>query len=120
MGQLPFTGRAKRVLEFALEEASDLGADYLGTEHLLLGLIREETGIAGQVLGKAGVRAGDVREEIRALVSAGVVRERVRAEDTQTTLAQLRSELAALQARIEYVEARIRELGAEGPQAPDP
>src|SRR5207253_96428 len=50
MGQLPFTPRAKKVLELSLEEASNLGHTYIGTEHLLLGLIRESEGIAAQVL----------------------------------------------------------------------
>jgi hypothetical protein len=50
MGNLPFTPRAKKVLELAMEEASQLGHNYIGTEHLLLGLIKENEGIAAQVL----------------------------------------------------------------------
>ena len=64
MGQLPFTPRAKRVLELTLEEASNMGHNYLGTEHLLLGLIREEEGIAGRVLAKLRVTADHAREEV--------------------------------------------------------
>jgi len=64
MGQLPFTPRAKKVLELSMEEASNLGHNYIGTEHLLLGLIKENEGIAAQVLMNLGVKLEDVREEV--------------------------------------------------------
>lgn len=64
MGQLPFTPRAKKVLELSVEEASNLGHNYIGTEHLLLGLIKENEGIAAQVLMNLGVKLEDVREEV--------------------------------------------------------
>jgi ATP-dependent Clp protease ATP-binding subunit ClpC len=62
MGTLPFTPRAKKVLELALEEASQLGHNYIGTEHLLLGLIKENEGIAARVLLNLGVKLEEVRE----------------------------------------------------------
>ena len=62
--QLPFTPRMRRALELALEEARGLGHDYIGTEHLLLGLIREKEGIAAQVLKSLNVSLDHVREEI--------------------------------------------------------
>jgi len=64
MGQLPFTPRAKKVLELSMEEAGNLGHNYIGTEHLLLGLIKENEGIAAQVLLNLGVKLEDVREEV--------------------------------------------------------
>src|SRR6185295_18583623 len=64
MGQLPFTPRAKKVLELSMEEAANLGHNYIGTEHLLLGLIKENEGIAAQVLMNLGVKLEDVREEV--------------------------------------------------------
>ena len=70
MGQLPFTPRAKKVLELALEEASNLGHNYLGTEHLLLGLLRESEGIAAQVLMNLGIKLDDVREEVLEFLGA--------------------------------------------------
>jgi len=70
MGQLPFTPRAKKVLELSLEEASNLGHTYIGTEHLLLGLIRESEGIAAQVLKNLKVKVEDVREEVLELLGA--------------------------------------------------
>jgi DNA-binding transcriptional regulator YhcF (GntR family) len=63
-GELPYTSRAKKVLEFALAEARELNHSYVGTEHLLLGLMREERGIAAQVLTGAGLTL----EAARALV----------------------------------------------------
>ena len=73
VGQLPFTPRAKKVLELSLEEASNLGHTYIGTEHLLLGLIRESEGIAAQVLRNLKVKVEDVREEVLELLGADPV-----------------------------------------------
>ncbi len=70
MGQLPFTPRAKKVLELSMEEASSLGHNYVGTEHLLLGLIRENEGIAAQVLMNLGVKLESVREEVLEFLGA--------------------------------------------------
>ncbi len=64
MGQLPFTPRAKKVLELALEEASNLGHNYIGTEHILLGLIKEHDGKAAKVLTNLNVQLDSVRSEI--------------------------------------------------------
>jgi len=72
IGQLPFTPRAKKVLEFAVEEATALGHNYIGTEHLLLGLLRETGGKAAQVLLNLGVRLQEVREEVLELLGADV------------------------------------------------
>src|SRR6059058_6275999 len=60
---LPYTSRAKKVLELAMGEARDLSHGYVGTEHLLLGLLREEKGIAAQVLSDAGVNLDAARVE---------------------------------------------------------
>ena len=70
MGQLPFTPRAKKVLELSMEEASQLSHNYIGTEHLLLGLIRENEGIAAQVLTNLGVKLDEVREEVLEFLGA--------------------------------------------------
>ncbi|MGE0709597.1 MAG: ATP-dependent Clp protease ATP-binding subunit [Planctomycetota bacterium] len=70
MGQLPFTPRAKKVLELASEEASNLRHNYIGTEHLLLGLIRENEGVAAQVLMNLNLKLEDVREEVLELLGA--------------------------------------------------
>jgi ATP-dependent Clp protease ATP-binding subunit ClpC len=70
MGQLPFTPRAKKVLELSMEEASQLSHNYIGTEHLLLGLIRENEGIAAQVMMNLGVKLEEVREEVLEFLGA--------------------------------------------------
>src|SRR5262245_27265767 len=70
MGQLPFTPRAKKVLELSMEEASQLSHNYIGTEHLLLGLIKENEGIAAQVLMNLGVKLEEVREEVLEFLGA--------------------------------------------------
>jgi ATP-dependent Clp protease ATP-binding subunit ClpC len=64
MGKLPQTPRAKKVIEYAIEEARNLNHNYVGTEHLLLGLLREQEGVAAQVLLNLGLKLEDVREEV--------------------------------------------------------
>ncbi|MBC8481091.1 MAG: AAA family ATPase, partial [Planctomycetes bacterium] len=72
MGKLPQTPRAKKVIEFAIEEARSLNHNYVGTEHILLGLLRESEGIAAQVLMNLGLKLEDVRQEVLNLLGAGV------------------------------------------------
>src|SRR5499427_11011362 len=68
MGKLPQTPRAKKVIEYAIEEARNLGHNYVGTEHLLLGLLREKDGVAAEVLLTCGCALETVREEILCLL----------------------------------------------------
>ena len=63
-GHVPFTPRAKKVLELSLREAKALGHDYIGTEHILLGLIREGSGVAAQVLVKLGADLNRTRQQV--------------------------------------------------------
>jgi ATP-dependent Clp protease ATP-binding subunit ClpC len=72
MGKLPQSPRAKKVIEYAIEEARALNHNYVGTEHILLGLLRESEGIAAQVLVSLGLKLEDVRQEILNLLGAGV------------------------------------------------
>src|SRR5262249_13569196 len=67
-GHVPFTPRAKKGLELALREAIQFGHDYIGTEHVLLGLIREGEGAAAQVLAKLGAGLSAVRRQVVELV----------------------------------------------------
>ena len=71
MGKLPQTPRAKKVIEYAIEEARNLNHNYVGTEHLLLGLLREREGVAAQVLMNLGLNLEQVREEVLNLLGAG-------------------------------------------------
>jgi ATP-dependent Clp protease ATP-binding subunit ClpA len=68
MGKLPQTPRAKKVIEYTMEEARNLNHNYVGTEHILLGLLREEEGVAAQVLMNLGLNLKDVRAEVLRLV----------------------------------------------------
>jgi hypothetical protein len=70
-GHIPFTPRSKKVLELSLREALQLGHAYIGTEHILLGLIREGEGVAAQVLTKLGAELGAVRQRVIELVHVG-------------------------------------------------
>ncbi len=72
MGKLPQTPRAKKVIEYAIEEARNLNHNYVGTEHLLLGLLREHDGVAAQVLMNLGLKLEEVREEVLNLLGAGM------------------------------------------------
>src|SRR6187455_354689 len=85
MGKLPQTPRAKKVIEYAIEEARNLNHNYVGTEHLLLGLLREHDGVAAQVLMNLGLKLEEVREEVLSLLGAGVESEEPQAQEKQGT-----------------------------------
>jgi ATP-dependent Clp protease ATP-binding subunit ClpC len=72
MGKLPQTPRAKKVIEYSMEEARNLGHNYVGTEHILLGLLREQEGVAAQVLMNLGLKLEEVREEVLNLLGHGM------------------------------------------------
>jgi ATP-dependent Clp protease ATP-binding subunit ClpC len=72
MGKLPHTPRAKKVIEYAIEEARNLNHNYVGTEHLLLGLLREQEGVAAQVLMNLNLKLDEVREEVLNLLGHGM------------------------------------------------
>jgi len=72
LGELPYTSRAKKVLEFAMAEAREMSHSYVGTEHLLLGLLREEKGIAAQVLNTLGVTLEGARAETLKILGSDV------------------------------------------------
>jgi ATP-dependent Clp protease ATP-binding subunit ClpC len=103
---LPYTSRAKKVLEFAMSEAPELKHSYVGTEHLLLGLLREEKGIAAQVLTDVGVNLEKARAETLRLLSTEMPSE------PTSSGAQLpeRGYLSDLVARIRELVTRMREL----------
>ena len=84
MGKLPQTPRAKKVIEYAIEEARNLNHNYVGTEHLLLGLLREHDGVAAQVLMNLGLKLEEVREEVLNLLGAGVENEETPQNEKQS------------------------------------
>src|SRR5271170_4031612 len=83
MGKLPQTPRAKKVIEYAIEEARNLNHNYVGTEHLLLGLLREHDGVAAQVLMNLALKLEEVREEVLNLLGAGVESEEPQQQEKQ-------------------------------------
>ncbi|MEK6543706.1 MAG: ATP-dependent Clp protease ATP-binding subunit, partial [Elusimicrobiota bacterium] len=85
LGEIPFTPRAKKVLELAVEEAQKMGHTYVGTEHILLGLIREEEGVAARVLENLGVRMEVVREEVLNLLGEAEGKEQQQQQQQQHT-----------------------------------
>jgi ATP-dependent Clp protease ATP-binding subunit ClpA len=121
-GHIPFTPRAKKVLELSLREALQLGHNYIGTEHILLGLIREGEGVAAQVLVRLGADLHRVRQQTVILLGSPVddepsVRETSALAATTARFAARRSEregmtavmarLAAMEARLAVVEQRV-------------
>jgi ATP-dependent Clp protease ATP-binding subunit ClpC len=87
-GHIPFTPRAKKVLELSLREALQLGHNYIGTEHILLGLIREGEGVAAQVLVKLGADLNRVRQQVIQLLSGYQGKEQVQVGGESTQAAQ--------------------------------
>ena len=102
-GHIPFTPRAKKVLELSLREAQQLGHNYIGTEHILLGLIREGDGVAAQVLVKLGADLNRVRQQVIQLLHGHQAEEPVSAGSAARELRLL----PAVNARLEAVEQRL-------------
>ncbi len=119
-GHIPFTPRAKKVLELSLRESQQLGHGYIGTEHLLLGLIREGQGVAARVLGNLGVDLGRARQQVIELLGVGpgsAVAEgqaAVRIGGSRGQLEEILSRLGAIDARLAAIE---RQLGMGEPPA---
>jgi Clp amino terminal domain, pathogenicity island component/UvrB/uvrC motif len=101
-GHIPFTPRVKKVLELTQQAALQLGHNYIGTEHILLGLIREGDGVAAQVLVRLGAELNLVRQQVIQLLHGRQAREPVSARPTTLELS-----LRAVQARLEAIEQRV-------------
>jgi ATP-dependent Clp protease ATP-binding subunit ClpC len=114
IGEIPFTPRAKRVLELAVEEARSLGHNYVGTEHLLLGLIREGEGVAAKVLLELGVDRKRVREETLKLLGGTPTNAQAEREERAETpaLNQFGRDLTALarEGKLDPVIGRENEI----------
>jgi ATP-dependent Clp protease ATP-binding subunit ClpC len=130
-GHIPFTPRAKKVLELSLREALQLGHDYIGTEHILLGLLREGQGVAAQVLVRLGADLNRVRQQvIQQIAQEGEARDTSpaaseRAEGARPQrpagrefwLTEIQSALAKIEDRLTAIE---RHLGmSDRPAVPD-
>jgi ATP-dependent Clp protease ATP-binding subunit ClpC len=104
-GHIPFTSRAKKVLELALREALQLGHNYIGTEHILLGLIREGEGVAAQVLQSLGVDLSLARQAVIQLLAGYAIEAAAGAE--------------TLGARVEPVAVPVEMVGDDAPTCPN-
>jgi ATP-dependent Clp protease ATP-binding subunit ClpC len=107
IGHIPFTPRAKQVLELSLREALQLDHSYIGTEHILLGLMREGGGVAAQVLVRSGVDLNMARQEVIRLLRGYTA---AQADD-------LRDRLASFAARLAVIEERLKDVAPGSPAA---
>jgi ATP-dependent Clp protease ATP-binding subunit ClpC len=107
-GHIPFTPRAKKVLELSLREAMQLGADHIGTEHILLALIREGDGVAAQVLRDGGVGLDRARRQVTEL-RAGPPEAGPRPAPAPAAADELVDRLTSIVARLDAIERRLRQ-----------
>lgn len=110
-GEIPFAPEAKTVLELALREAIELGHRHIGTEHILLGVLRQGESVAADVLERHGMEYEQVRERVLELTSKGpgvpaALREAVR---NQERLDRVEAQLAEVSARLDALERRTRD-----------
>jgi ATP-dependent Clp protease ATP-binding subunit ClpC len=123
-GHIPFTPRAKKVLELSLREALQLGHDYIGTEHILLGLIREGEGVAAQVLTNLGGELSRVRAKVIELIPAAGEPAELTAQLPRPAagvpLGAVTDQLAAIVERLDTIADRLaaieRHVGLGGDQ----
>jgi ATP-dependent Clp protease ATP-binding subunit ClpA len=119
-GHIPFTPRAKKVLELSLREALQLGHDYIGTEHILLGLIREGEGVAAQVLVRLGADLNRVREQVIQLLHGyQSATKAARAAAAPAPPASLEQQVARLVSRIKGIESRLSAIELRLGDGPD-
>ncbi len=105
-GHIPFTSRAKKVLELALREALQLGHNYIGTEHILLGLIREGEGVAAQVLQGLGVDLNRARQAVIQLLAGYAIETEAAGGET-------------VGARVEPIAVPVEMVGDDAPTCPN-
>jgi len=118
VGHIPFTPRAKKVLELSLSESLQLGQDYIGTEHVLLGLVREGDGVAAQVLVRLGADLNRVRQQVIQLLHGHQEKEPVptaSAERELRLLPGVQAHLEAIEQRLTVIEQRV----GTGPEISD-
>jgi ATP-dependent Clp protease ATP-binding subunit ClpA len=111
VGHIPFTPRAKKALELSLREALQLGHNHIGTEHILLGLIREGEGVAAQVLTELGVDLDRARAKVAQLVPAGTTVTMERGGAMRMAVSGMAGIIRRLDAIAERLDAIERHLG---------
>jgi ATP-dependent Clp protease ATP-binding subunit ClpC len=109
-GHIPFTPRAKKVLELSLREALQIGHNYIGTEHILLGLIREGDGVAAQVLVSLGCDLNRARQQVIQLLHGHPGKQPA----LPTIGEELGDRLASMAARLAVIERVLGDAATEG------
>jgi ATP-dependent Clp protease ATP-binding subunit ClpC len=104
-GHIPFTPRAKKVLELSLRESQQLGHNYIGTEHILLGLLREGDGVAAQVLVRLGTDLDQVRQRVIQLLHGH--RAEAPGPDLQIRLENVERQLTDIERQLMAIERRV-------------
>jgi len=112
-GHIPFTPRSKKVLELALREALQLGHNYIGTEHVLLGLVREGEGVAAKVMVELGADLPRVRAQVMELLDDGPRRTAAHKELVLDELAAVFDENERLHAEVQRLRDLLREHGID-------
>lgn len=126
IGQMPFTKRARKVLDYAVEEARGMGHKYIGTEHLLLGLLREKEGKAVEILTSLGVQIEDVRCEVLKLLGSEPGAQKTSLKEMAQEVGHWHAEAEGagdsyLAARLRYLLDYLRErTGEEGGSSDSP
>ena len=112
IGDIPFTSRAKKILEFAVEEARSLNHNYIGTEHLLLGLLKEKGGVACRILNGFGVYFDDVKEKIIEMFKEPLETARAGDNGKTPTLDEFSRDLTkmAVDGKLDPVIGRAKEI----------
>ncbi len=110
MGDIPFTSRAKKVLEYALEEAKGMGQNYIGTEHLFLGILKEKNGEAAKVLNRAGIQYVATKETVYRIFSETMEEDEVK--NSYPNLQEFGTDLTELaeEGRLDMVVGRNKEI----------
>ncbi len=112
-GHIPFTPRAKKVLDLSRREAEQLGHNYIGTEHILLGLIREGDGVAAQVLVHLGAGLSMVRQQVIQLISGQQPQPGRRPPREGAPVAQVQARLDGVEVRLAALEQRVVGTGPD-------
>ena len=116
-GHMPFTARAKRVLELSLREALQLGHDHIGTEHILLGVVRVDDSVAAQVLVRLGADLSGVRRQVIQQLASPLASV-IATGEVESRLVALSDQVRELSHEVERLRGLLRQHGLEPDEGP--